>query len=428
MPKGLSQILQDVPSQGDDQSAIDRILDAVRAHLGMEIAFASRFVDGMREFTHMRSDIPLPLGVGDAEPLEDTFCQRILEGRLPALIHDAKDHPAALELPITSLLPIGSHLNVPLVMGDGSVFGTFCCVSRTPDHSLTQRDLATVRAFADLAASLIDQDRLRQSSQDALRAKVDDVLAGERIAIHLQPIHNLASGEPAGVECLARFSDAGQRPPNEWFEDADRVGRGIELELLAVRMALRCLPYVPAGLYASINASPEAVMSGRLLPLIEGIGRSRLVVEITEHARVDDYAALAAAIADLRRHAQIAIDDVGAGYAGLRHILDLNPDILKLDMSLTRAIDRDPARRALAQALVLFAADIGAKIVAEGIECEGERNALAEIAIELGQGYHFARPMPAVSAQQYFLSLGGVTTDEEPPAAGAPAHPVARRA
>ena len=410
----LAHVLGDHADHNNEGvTAVDRILDSVRSHLGMEIAFASRFIDGMRQFTHIRSDIPLPLVPGDAEPLEDTFCQRILDGRLPELIHNAADYPAALEMTITTALPIGSHLNVPLILRDGSIYGTFCCVSRVPDLSLTQRDLSTVRAFADLAASLIDEDRSRQSQHNAVQARIDAVLSSRTMTIYHQPIHALDDGRQLGVECLARFADAQLRPPNLWFDEADAVGRGIELEMLAVRTALQSLPYVPSGMYASINVSPKTLLSGQLHEALAGHRRERIVIELTEHAQVDDYDALRCAIDGLRDHARIAIDDVGAGYAGLRHILDLKPDILKLDMSLTRHIDHDPARRALAHAMVQFAAETGCTVLAEGVETEAECAALKDLSVSLGQGYLFSRPLPAIAAQQYFLRLASGSAGED---------------
>ena len=152
-----------------------------------------------------------------------------------------------------------------------------------------------------------------------------------------------------------------------------------------------------------MNVSPETVIGGSLGALVGGTTPDRLVIEVTEHNMVGDYAALAAQLQPLRGHAQIAIDDVGSGYAGLRHIVDLQPDILKLDMSLTRQIDTDPARRALAHALVSFAREIGCKLVAEGVETEAERAVLARLGVPLAQGYLFSRPMPVVAAQQLLL-------------------------
>ena len=390
-------------------SPIDRILDSVRSHLGMEIAFASRIVDDLREFTHIRSDCPVPVSPGDAEPLAETLCGLVLQGELPELMHDAREFPAALPIGITLGLPVASHLNVPLRLRDGSLYGTFCCVNRTPDRTLTDRDTATLRAFADLAVQLIESDLALHSRDKAITSRVEAVLAYDAITIVQQPIHELVSGKPVGVECLARFPDAALRGPDVWFGEAAEVGLGIELELAAIRAALRTFGHVPAPCYMSINASPAAVIRGDLLALVQGYDRARLVIEVTEHSQVSDYAALGTALDALRPYARIAIDDVGAGYAGLRHLVDLRPDLLKLDMSLTRDIARDPARRALAHALVHFAAEMGSSIVAEGVETEAERSTLAALKVSLAQGYLFNRPMPVVAAQQVLLGLERTT-------------------
>jgi EAL domain-containing protein (putative c-di-GMP-specific phosphodiesterase class I) len=385
------------------RSQIDAILDAVRHHLGMEIAFASRFVGRRREFTNIVTDTPLPLDPGDSQPLEDTFCHHILQGRLPALIHNAADHPFAMTLPIAAALPVGAHLNVPLTLRDGSVYGTFCCLSRTPDYSLNERDLSTLRAFADLAVEQIELQRDADKIRTLLADKVANAIAANQPAILLQPIHRLDTGRSAGCEALARFADAGSRPPSDWFAEAFEVGLGVDLELAAVGNALAATAYVPADHYVSINVSPESVLSGRVGPLLEAAKRQGIVLEVTEHARVDDYAALHDALAELRPFARIAIDDVGAGYSSLRHIIALEPDILKLDMSLTRDVDSDPARRALAGAMVNFASRIGASIVAEGIERADEARVLRDLGVAYGQGYLFSRPMPLVAAQQHML-------------------------
>lgn len=391
---------------------VDRILDAVRRHLGMNVAFASRYVNGQREFTHIQADIPVPAKPGDAEPQEDTACYRILQGQLPELMHDAAEFPLALELPIVPALPVGSHLNVPLRLSDGSVYGSFCCISQKPDRSLTDRDLQTMRAFAALAAGQIERD-LQDDEQRIERIdRINAVLERDSLAIAYQPIHRLDTGAPVGVESLARFADHDLRSPDQWFGEADLVGLGVELEMLAVRQAIRGLPYIPADLYLAVNVSPQTAMSEALAEAVRNTPAGRLVVEVTEHSTVTDAAALSAALDRLRGHARIAIDDVGAGYSGLRRILDLKPDILKLDMSLTRDIDRDPARTALAQAMVAFAEGIGCRIVAEGIETDGEWATLAGLGVGYGQGWHFSRPMPVVAAQQFLL--GGTETEPVP--------------
>ena len=142
---------------------------------------------------------------------------------------------------------------------------------------------------------------------------------------------------------------------------------------------------------------------------LEQFEPANLVIEITEHQHVDDFPALAREIAALKPFAKIAIDDVGTGYAGLRHLIELQPDILKMDMVLTRNCHKDPARRAISTAMVQFSRDIGAKLVAEGIETEEERDVMQQLGVDYGQGYLFARPLPVVAAQQHLL---GVTMEE----------------
>lgn len=394
------------------RSQIDAILEAVRLHLGMEIAFAGRYVEGGRQFTHINSDLQLPAAPGDIEPLEHSICHHVLEGRLPSLMHDAGDYELARTVPIVPLLPVGAHLNVPLRRRDGSVYGSFCALSRTADRSLTERDLSTLRAFADLAMEQIEIEANADARRAALAERVDAAIESGQPAIFLQPIHSLDTGHSAGAEALARFVDACKRPPNEWFADAFEVGKGVDLELAAIRNALAAAAYVPHGHYLSINVSPESAVSGRLLPLLAASGLDNLVLEVTEHSGVEDYAALEAALAEMRPYARIAIDDFGAGYSSLRHILALRPDILKLDMSLVRDIDSDPAKRALASAMVGFAARVDAKIVAEGIETVEERDVLRELGVHYGQGYLFRRPMPLVAAHHHMLGVGEVVPED----------------
>jgi EAL domain-containing protein (putative c-di-GMP-specific phosphodiesterase class I) len=387
-------------------SQIDAILEAVRQHLGMEIAYTSRYVGDEREFTHLSADFPLPAKPGDREPLSESFCYYVLQGRLPELIHDARQYELAAQVPIVNALPVGAHLNVPLRYKDGSIYGSFCCLSRNVDTSLTERDLSTMRVFADLAMDQIERERDAGARRDGLIERVQGAIDSGQPAIFLQPIHALETGLSAGCEALARFTDASKRPPNLWFDDAFEVGLGIELELAAIRNALAAAAYVPKGHYMSLNLSPETAVSGRLQPLLAEAGLDNLVLEVTEHSGVEDYAALEAALATMRPYARIAIDDFGAGYSSLRHILALRPDILKLDMSLVRDIDKDPAKRALASAMVGFADRVNARIVAEGIETVEERDVLRDLGVNYGQGYLFSRPMPLVAAQQHMLRVG----------------------
>ncbi len=387
-----------------DDASIGRILKAVRQHLGTEIAFVSRYVENHeKELTHVDSDLDLPMGPGFRDSREDSYCWHIAEGRLPQLIHDPADHPFTQTIGITEFLPVGCHLNVPLKLSDGTIYGSFCCLSRQPDRSMTERDLDVLKAFSALAVEQIERTLETDEKLDATRKAVRAVIENNGLQILQQPIVAIGDGKPVGVECLARFPDAEKRGPDKWFEDAAEVNLGLELELLAIDRGLETMSHHPKGAYLSVNASPETVLSGALEERLSKIEGRQIVIELTEHHQVDDFSALKESLDRLRPYARIAIDDVGAGYSGLRHLVDLQPDLLKLDMSLTRDIHTDVARQALTGAMVHFASEIGAKLVAEGIECEEERKKLAELGVEYAQGYFFARPMPTIAAAQFTM-------------------------
>jgi len=151
---------------------------------------------------------------------------------------------------------------------------------------------------------------------------------------------------------------------------------------------------VPEGAYLALNCSHRAAVSEELAALLAP-HTDRLVLEITEHEAIEDYDDLVGALAPLRaRGTRIAIDDAGAGFASLRHTLHIAPDIVKLDMSLTRGIDADRTKRALAAAMVSFAEEVGFALVAEGIETREELDALRELGVACGQGFFLAEPGP----------------------------------
>jgi EAL domain-containing protein (putative c-di-GMP-specific phosphodiesterase class I) len=210
-----------------------------------------------------------------------------------------------------------------------------------------------------------------------------------------QPICDLVDWKPVGAEALARFNGAPKRGPEGWFVEAAEVGLQLELELLAVEAALAKLTRLPDGLFVSVNVSPETLAASAFRDVLAGHDGTRVVVELTEHARIDDYDALTRTLAALRAiGVRLAVDDAGAGFASLRHILRLAPDFIKLDRTLIDGIERDRSRQALAAGLITFAEKIGATIVAEGIERQAEVDALAELGVRSGQGFFLARPAP----------------------------------
>jgi EAL domain-containing protein (putative c-di-GMP-specific phosphodiesterase class I)/ActR/RegA family two-component response regulator len=214
------------------------------------------------------------------------------------------------------------------------------------------------------------------------------------LSMVFQPICTLAGGM-VGAEALARFDCEPRQGPDRWFAEAGSAGLRLELELAAAGMALDALPALPDALDLAINVSPATLASTAFLALLEQSDGARVVVEITEHAPIDDYETLRDSLATLRAlGARVAIDDAGAGFASLRHILRLAPDFIKLDRTLVNGIDADRSLQALAAGLIAFARTIDAVIIAEGIERAEEVETLVELGVELGQGYLFARPAP----------------------------------
>lgn len=381
---------------------VDRVLQAVRNHLGMDVAFVSEFDGRDRVFRHVVGECEqVPLRPGDSSPLEEGYCLRVVQGRIPQLIPDTAAVPALASLPATASVPIGAHISVPIVLGDGRVYGTFCCFSFRPKMSLDQRDLHMMRAFAELLAYQIDGDL---QAVDVHREKVDrvsKVLELGQPSMLYQPIFRLDDARMVGVECLSRFELEPRRTPDVWFAEAHEIGLGIRLELNAILTALSELRDLPGDFYISLNVSPATIVSGEILGYLDGIALPRIVLEITEHAHVEDYAVLVQQLAPLReRGIRVAVDDAGAGYASMRHVLATHPDLIKLDMSLTRSIDTDSPRRAMASALIEFARQIGSGVIAEGVETASESAALRLLGVEHAQGYFLSRPLPLASLAQ----------------------------
>jgi EAL domain-containing protein (putative c-di-GMP-specific phosphodiesterase class I)/FixJ family two-component response regulator len=242
-------------------------------------------------------------------------------------------------------------------------------------------------------ADHLDRRRTAEADELRLRQLVRDILEHGGVRPVFQPIVDLQADVPVGYEALSRFDGEPRRPPDSWFADAERVGLRTELELVAARIALTHFRASGSAGFLSLNASVAAL--DRCQELIEELEPERIVFEITEHHAIEDYEAVRPRLDRLRAEgARLAVDDAGAGFASLRHTLQLSPDFIKLDTSLIRGIDHDPRRRALAAGLIAFADDVGATIIAEGIETAGELATLRELGVCYGQGYRLARPAP----------------------------------
>jgi EAL domain-containing protein (putative c-di-GMP-specific phosphodiesterase class I) len=410
---------------GAHANIVQDALHTIRTHLGMDVAFLAEFSNQERIFRHIDSDLELPLKPGDTTPLDETYCQRVVDGRLPALIPDTSLVPAAAALPVTSEFGIGAYLTSPIRLADGDVYGTLCCLSFSPDPSLGERDMRLLNLFGDFIARQIDRSADARRTHEEKTQTIREVLAERSFSSVYQPIFDLSANKVAGFEALTRFSALPQRSPDVWFGEAASVGLSEELEIAAIAMALEGLAQLPPSAYLSLNVSHRTIINGAITKALANQPLERIVLEITEHDSVEDYAHLAHTLAPLRAAGlRLAVDDAGAGYSSFRHILILNPDVIKLDISIIRDIDTNTSRRALASALIGFAAETSCSVVAEGVETAAELGALRRLCVSHVQGYLTGRPAPIQQATVMGMPAGLFTAT---PAAAPPKRAARRR-
>ncbi|WP_161784012.1 EAL domain-containing protein [Cellulomonas carbonis] len=266
----------------------------------------------------------------------------------------------------------------------GALAGT---VVELRDRSFDQR------LAADLMETLERPSVARTPVERALVPAVRQVLDERPFHTEFQPIYDLADGHLVAVEALTRFDCAPARTPDRWFAAAHAAGLGVELEIAAIEVALAAAADLPEGVGLGVNASPATVADARLLAAVRRFDRRPLTVEITEHAVIEDYPVLREALAALVcLGVDLAVDDAGAGFASLQHIVQLEPDVIKLDMSLAQDVAGSPLRRALATSLIEFTERSGARLVVEGIETLADLTAWASLGAHAVQGYAVGRP------------------------------------
>lgn len=374
------------------QHLVHSSVELARRCLGMDVAFIGEFRDGRRVFRDVAArpgyDV---IKEGQSDPLDESYCQHIVSGGIPDVVLDSHVIPMLAGLDATELMSIRAYMGVPIRLSDGSVFGTFCCFSHSARVKVRESDRVALRHFADLIGEMLEEKILREREFRRKSAMLSAAIDDHAVAIEYQPIIDLDSGRAAGYEALARFRMAPERTPDQWFADAHTVQRGPELERLAIELALDGIGQLEPDAYLSLNVSAHALLGDAIAECLAAAPAGKIVLEITEHVPVAEYQPLRACLSRLRqRGVRLAIDDAGSGYASFRHILQLKPDMIKLDQSLIRGIDRDGDRRALAVALITFAQQTNARIVAEGVETGEECSTLRALGVQSAQGFFFS--------------------------------------
>ena len=398
--RSLGAAPRDDRTQSQDQDPSRRllreVLSVVRTHLGMEVAFVSSIAGGRRTFEYVDAD-PwyCPISPGDSDDLEDTYCARVLDGRIPGLVLDASREPAVADLAATGDMTIGSHLSVPVQTSDGGVFGTLCCFSRRVVPDLQEADLTALRMFADIVSKHLEPLITRQRTRALAQERISKVLDEGSLQMALQPIVEIATLKVHGYEALARFPQEHGWSADRWFDAAANVGMGTVLESAAVHAALRLLPRIPLGLSLAVNVSAPALLASASIPaMFAGPFARRLILELTEHQQIGDPERLNHALQRARAAGvRVAVDDAGSGYAGLERILSLNPEVLKLDRTLVQGIANHAGRQAMCEAMVRFTERTGGRLVAEGVETQEDLEALRARGVGHAQGYLLGRPV-----------------------------------
>ncbi len=272
---------------------------------------------------------------------------------------------------------------------EGEFTGVLSIASLDPDGAaILASHLPSLEQLGALSGAIVGRQVMDFVQETETRTRIRRIIDESLLRIAFQPIVRLADGEIVGFEALARFDD-GTRP-DVCVAQAHEVGLGLELELACARAALAAAETLPGTATVTINLSPGAVLANEATGLLAESTRDT-VVEITEHVVIADYDAVRSAIRQ-RDHLRIAVDDAGAGFASLRHILELQPDYVKLDIGLVRDIQDDPARSAMVAGMVHFAAATGTRLIAEGVETTQEASTLVELGVEFAQGYLYGRP------------------------------------
>ena len=373
-----------------DRVGLERVVELAHRHLGLDVVYVAELTGGRRICRAVAGDAAsFGFTLDDGPPADGSYSQLLVAGEVGNVIPDTSADPRVARLRGTTEAGVGAFIGVPLWLSDGTSYGTLCGMDHKPDHTLSVRDVRFMTMLAELIVYDLDEQRRNERARTDLTALIET----EAIDIALQPIVDLQEQACLGVEALSRFPPL-YAPPDQVFAEAEAVGLGLELERLAVRQAWKVLPLLGPEQFLAINVSPGALPElARRAQLRDDLPLESLVVEITEQSAVDSYPALRESLAPLRRGGlRIAIDDAGAGYASLHHIVELRPDFLKVDRSLVHGLADDDARRVAVSGFVLLSLDLGGKVIAEGVEERRDLDALRDLGVQAAQGFLLGKP------------------------------------
>lgn len=370
--------------------AIERVLAMGRERFGMDLAIVCELRGARAALRARDGDVGSFGGFSpSAESPITAVVREILDGHLPMVMSSV----VAVDIAQLRVAGVGSFVAAPVRRTDGSALGLFLLVSHFDTPNLDDAAAAEVAILAHAIEKLSDEatDPSPVAGEDEIR----DVIESDDIAMVFQPIIDLAHGWTVGWEALARFPHGADRGPDQWFADAERIDRGVQLESMAARSALANLDRIPSGTFLAVNVGPRTLASDGFVDLLEGMPLRRIVLELTGRVTIQDPAPFNRVMDALHSQgARLAVDDAGGGFTSLSAMMELAPDIIKIDPILVRGVEDDPVKRALVAGLVAFAEEVGAITTAEGVESLQEASALRALGVGCAQGHQFGRPAP----------------------------------
>jgi EAL domain-containing protein (putative c-di-GMP-specific phosphodiesterase class I)/DNA-binding response OmpR family regulator len=408
----------------DEEQNLNLIRAMLRAAGYQQVTAIQRSAQAVECFSELQPDLillDLHMPPPDGFAVMEAVSERVEpDDFLPILVLSAELDPKARQRALSS--GASDFVNKPLQLAE-VLLRIRNLLERRRQHRALRAENATVTAELALRHGLeqAEAERLQDIS-----TRVRSVLSAGGPTMVFQPIVELApigagagpvnSGadvlatdvprlvldlrEPmpaelssVGLEALARFNMKPTQGPDRWFEEAAQVQLALDLELSAIERALGAIAVLPPGMFVSVNASWTTIISERFHEMLGDVEGGKVVVELTEHERVADYELLARSVRRLHdRGTRLAVDDAGAGFASLDHILRLGPDIVKLDRNLVMGVDHDPIRRSMIAAFVHFGNETHTALIAEGIESVDELDTLRRLGVRHAQGYHLALP------------------------------------
>lgn len=377
------------PSLGLDELA-NTIAAEVTVLEGIDDAAIIAFGPGTLTYFLSMAGLGLPLETGRALPPARGVYLRERAEKGPWVerwVPRAADGGYGLSLEAAGLR---ATAYVPLRRGE-TPLGLLAVGSRDPRGAqILERWMSALAEFGHLTMALVGPSLSTRQLADVVREELLDIVEQGAFSSVYQPIVRLPDRSAVAFEAFTRFHDGSQ--PDRRFIEAESVGMALRLEAATLTVALGALPLMPAGAALAINVSPAMILERRVLKRLLDPIREPIILEVTEHRPIQDYEAVRQALWDLPGTVGLAIDDAGAGFASLRHVIELRPEYVKLDRGLIAGLDRDYARRAVVAGMVQFARTAGCALIAEGVETEAEHEALLDLGVEYGQGYLYAWP------------------------------------